>query len=705
MAVPQALDGAMSSSSSRSLSLDAEGWRSTWSRPPDLPAQAALALAIVLLASSLTRRSTRWVASWFDFAAIAQPARRHRFLTVAAFAAAFLSLGYIAFYLRGGPRAVDAPIYFLQGRALSHGHWSWGAGQPTASFRAGGLLLTPPDRLAGIFPPGFPLLLAFGFLVGAPMLVGPLVAAAVVIATWWLARELALGTGESPQRAEGAACVAAGLSIVCAALRYHTADTLPHGAAAAAVATAMASALRGRRLDRAGDGRPLLFAASGLALGMLVATEPRSAIAVGAIVLGLSIGCRQRIRSIGWAAAAALPGVIVLLAANRAAGGRAFASPASAYFVLAGRGPGGFSTADALARTIDRLGAHLFDVANFEPLALLPLVALFGRRRARPSVYWAPALIVGQLLAYGPVASEVVGPGAGASILADVLPIDHALIALALVRVFPNALGRAATALLGFAIGGFAVHAAYAHDRLATSDIGRPRFEPDVPRDASVNTGLLFFDNDAGFELAHDPDVAANRGLEAVRLRGDDHDRLIFDWLGRPPTHRYMTSATGRSTVPPWSPGPASDFWRFESESEWLVSASGGLAEAQALAVPTCVSGGHAVVLTPAASAMASVRIELPMPRENITRKGHSWIVTPRVIERSTGAAGELTLVTKSAGPTLAHWSWSDDVQTPNCRDLSPQVVDVATDGDRYWLVLQARRGAVALDRTTLQAR
>src|SRR5579883_3412672 len=186
----------------------AQSWIGTWSRPPDRPAEVACAIAALLVVVALVPGGPRWVASALDFASLGDVARRRRFLTVAAFVAAFLSLGYIAFYLRGGPRAPEAATYWIEGHALSHGELTWNAPDPTAGFRARYLLFEDGTRLAGIFPPGYPLLLAAGFLVGAPMLVGPLLAAVVVVVTWMLARELALACGEVDPRAEWIARIA-----------------------------------------------------------------------------------------------------------------------------------------------------------------------------------------------------------------------------------------------------------------------------------------------------------------------------------------------------------------------------------------------------------------------------------------------------------------------------------------------------------------
>src|SRR5580700_4474806 len=219
-----------------------------WSRPPDRPAQAACALAVFLLVVALVPRGPRWLGNTLDFSGLPDVSRARRFVTVASFAAAFLSLGYIAFYLRGGPRAPEAAAYWLQGRAMSHGLLAWATPDPTASFRTAHLLSVVPDRLSGILPPAFSILLAAGFLVGAPMLVGPLVAAALVVSTWLVAHELAAGARErDPARAEMVARIAVGMSLVSAALRHGTADVVPDGAAATVIAVTMTAGLRARR--------------------------------------------------------------------------------------------------------------------------------------------------------------------------------------------------------------------------------------------------------------------------------------------------------------------------------------------------------------------------------------------------------------------------------------------------------------------------
>jgi hypothetical protein len=675
----------------------AAAWIGTWSRPPDRPAQAAFILAVLLIVVALVPGGPRWLGSLVDFTSLVDVARRRRFLTIAAFVAAFLSLGYIAFYLRGGPRAADAATYWLQGRALSHGELRWTLPEPSASFRARDLLFTAPDRAAGIFPPGYALLLAPGFLVGAPMLVGPLLAAALVVATWLLAREMATAAGESEARAEIIARVAVGLSILSAALRYHTADALPYGAAAVAVAVALGSAMRARRTRKV-----RLFGAAGLAVGFLLATQPASAIPTGAAVAALALGFPKRRHALGWSCVAALPGVLLLLAANHAALGRTFGSPLAVY-TGSFDAHGTIAPWGALRTALRRLRAHLLDVANLEPLALLALVPVVRRTRGAALV----ALVVGgQLLLAGPFDASAVSPGGGARLVVAVIPIEHALIALALGLLFPRWLARAAIVAFALALAGFAVHASNDHEVLAASDLGRPRYEPDVPRAASLTAGLLFFDDDQAFELAYDPSAVASHGVQAVRMRGDDHDRLLYDSLGHPGTvRRYVAGATSASANAWTPPGAGGDSWRFEAESDWPpVAAWGGRPEVIEGSFP-CASGGRVLSLSPSTSGEASVTLALPVPRGPTPAGRKMWAVTPRVLQRGGKGSATLVLLAALDGPLLARWAWDDGARGTTCLDLPAQQVELGGERTRAWLVLRAQGGAMALDKTTLRAR
>jgi hypothetical protein len=676
-------------------------WLGPWSRPADHPAQIALALGCLLIVSAIIPGGTRRLLSALDFSGVGDRVRTQRFLAVTGLAAAFLSIAYVDAYLHGGPRGLDAPIYWLQGRVLSHGSFSWTVPSPLASYRAKGLIAALPDRLSGIFPPGYPLLLAAGFLVGAPMLVGPVIAGGLVVCTWFLTRELAVHAGgKTSVRPEQAAGLAVGLSVVCAALRRETADTLPHGAAALAIALALTSALRGRRMRE-----PRLFAIAGLALGWLVSVRPVAALPVGGVAIALMLRSARNREALGWSIAGALPGIALLLGANHAAIGQALASPASTYgaSVAAIAVPLTTATQDA-ATALREVRVHMMDIANFEPLALALFLGLSSGRRTVASSC-AALVVAGQLAAYAWAVHARLMPAAGS--LSEILPIEHALIGYGVAAAFSRSFERVATATIGLTLGGFAVHAAAAHAALGSSDLGRPHFEADVLQEAGVTRGLLFLDDDDGFELAAIPGLEASRGVQAVRLRGDDHDRIAYETAeanGHSAAHRYVVTAAGAST-PSWSPAsPGAPFWRFEAESDWPpMMVSGGSASRLQLTT-SCVSGSAVLALSPAGQRDARLTMELPVPAAPIAGPKRNWTVTPRIYQVGQTAEGSLDLMVGSpSGSPVAHWSWRDDAGASTCRDLAPAGVELGRAPVKAWLILTARGGQVALDRTLLR--
>jgi len=671
-------------------------WVDAWGRPPDRPALVALGVAVLLLAAAVSPRGPDRVATFFEAWGVGDVARKRRFVVVTAFAAAFLSLGYLSFYLRGGPRAPEAAAYWLQGRALSHGALSWTIPDPTASFRAALFRFAAPNRLAGALAPGFPLLLSLGFMLGAPMIVGPLVAAALVVGTWLLGHEVAEASGEPPARGEAIARTAAGLSVVSVALRFQTCEALPYGAAALATTMALVCAMRARRT---GDGR--WFAAAGASVGAGCAVAPWSSVAIGVVVLAMIVRAKPPARVAAWTVLSFLPGALFLLAAQRAATGHAFVAARSvAQSAMTFSVPTGARAALLAFGRASLHGArqHLADVANFEPIALAPLGLLLGKVRTRAAILPAVAVAVAiavhavQVASHSPIAVEGVARWARSGILVEVLPIEHVLVALAVARAFPAAIGRATLVLFSLALGGFAVHVAYDHERIASGGIGRPHYEPDVPRDLGVTHGLIFFDDDEGYELAADPDALASHGIEAARLRSDDHDRLLFDILGHPPAHRYTVPKTGAPTLPTFSPG-SGDTWRFEAEAD-LVPPGGSIVDAAG-----CGTDARAVAI----DAEGAVTIELPIPRGATPSERRTWQVVPRVLDRGGHGSGTLELFAAVGGPPLTTWTWTESAKSPRCFELAAHAVELGGDRSHAWWIMTAHGGSAAFDRTVLR--
>ncbi len=650
------------------------------------------------------RDLAQWIALALGLAAIAAgprlvrpAARRGVFVALAALASAALSAAYIVAYLRGGPRIIDATSYWLEARALAHGSFSWPLATPETAVMGRFLVrASGPEgaHAAVIFPPGYPLLLALGFLLRAPLAIGPLLAAAITVATHDLAERVTrvVAPREAPKPRLGVPEIATLLSVVCAALRYHTADTMSHGLAALCATSALTLAFRA--VDAVNDGAHrravALAAGAGLALGWLAATRPVSAVATGfilalVIVTASSLDRRARLRLVGLLALGAVPGLLLLFAHQQAATGSSGLSAQRAYYAAADGPPGcfrygfgagigcvgehgdfvaahlarGYGAPEAVGTTLRRLEQHLVDPLNFEPLALLVIVgAVVAFRSSGPRPRLLALAVLAQIAAYSPFYFDGNYPGGGARFFADVLPIEHVLAAIAVVALASRARSPERWAALApaLALVGFAVRAGFDHAQLRDREGGRPMFEPRLLAAAGVDHGLVFFDTDHGFNLAFDPAASAAE-IAVVRFHGDDVDRLAWEAHGRPPAHRYRyafqpDNAPAIVTIEPLSFAPPGlDPLVIEGESLWPPHAQqDGWAFAE-YASGTCASAGRWLALHPATrEKAASVRLGMPaMPG--------GGTVAPRVA-LGQGARGELTL--EADGGVIHRWNVGD---------------------------------------------
>lgn len=524
--------------------------------------------------------------------------RRSLWLAALCLLAFGLSYAYLGYYLRGGPRIIDATSYWLEARSLAAGSFTFHVPDPTASFRGRFLLASAGGhRLGVIFPPGYPLVLALGMLVGQPLLVGPALGALLVFVTYALARAL----GQS----ERVAWLAAGLSVLCAALRYHTADTMSHG-----LATLLGCAALTLGLRRGSRGAAL---GSGLCLGLLVATRPVSA-AVSLLLVGWTL--RGRWREGLPLLLGMLPGLVLLLAQQRALTGSYFGPTQLAYYAIAdapagcfrygfGAGigcsfehgdyvsrylPHGYGLGPALRNFAVHLSQFATDATNALPLTLLGGYALARHHRS-------PLLLLGvgillQALAYVPFYFDGDYPGGGARFLCEAIPFCQILVARAACDL------RLAWLAPPVALAGFALYARHGHEQLRGREGGRPMFEPKVLEQAGVERGLLLVDTDHGFNLGHDPRITdPSRGVLVARAHADARDRQLFESLGNPPTFLYVFDSKGRRAprVVPYTPTKVP---RFEGEAEWPALLARG--QAYPLYYP-CASHGRALRLRPGA--------------------------------------------------------------------------------------------------------
>jgi hypothetical protein len=594
--------------------------------PSDDVGVAAFVIGAVALGAAALLREP-----WRKLAERVSP--RH-FVVGAAVAAALLSAGYIAYYLRGGPRIVDATSYFLEARALAQGNLAFDVPDPSGSFRGRFLVSAPDGRLSVLFPPGYALVLSLGFLAGAPMLVGPLLGALLAALTYATARSLF-------QR-EDVARTAAVLSVLCATLRYHTADTMSHGLSALLLTATIASATRAT-LGHA--------TAAGLAAGLLVATRPVTAIV--ALLLGAYLCWRGRPRHLLAFGAGVVPGLILLALHQHAATGSLFSSTQLYYYALSdtppdcfrygfGQGigclhehgdfvranlPRGYGVAEATGTVLRRLAQHVFDVTNLAPLALLVPLVVVRHRRDR-SVRVLGLAVAGVIAVYTPFYFDGNYPGGGARFYADALPLEHVLVALGLVEL------KLSRFVPGLALLGFAFNTVNAHVALRDREGGYPMFDRDALDARGIARGLVFVDSDHGFALGHDPAVSDPRaGVLVARYRGDAHDRALFERLGRPETYLYRYSPRrGTTSIERYVPHAAP--LRYELESEWPpVGVESGSA------YPTyagCLSRGAGLRLKPVASGRAAASVELTPTLPGDYRLTVGWRAYPPTTLRVT---------------------------------------------------------------------
>ena len=677
---------------------------------PRDPAQW-IALALAVLAVLLGPRVLR--------------SSRDRILVAAcAISASLLSAAYVVVYLRGGPRIIDASAYFLSARAMSEGLFSFPLGEPETSILGRFLVrheTAEGARAAVIFPPGWPAILALGFLARAPLAVGPLLAAAIVVATFDLAKSVAksLGAPDSSMIPR----IAAILSASCAALRYHTADTMSHGLAALCFAGALALALRAIGAREEGRARRAfaLALASGLFAGWLFATRPVSAAALAVAIAVAWIPLRARSLAIP-AALGAIPGVLFFLVHQRAATGAWGVSSQRLYYELSDGPPGcfrygfgagigcvvehgdfvkarlaeGFGAIAALGTTLRRLKMHLVDPLNLEPLALLVPIGAFVVRTS-PIGRALGVAVIAQILAYAPFYFDGNYPGGGGRFFCDVLPVEHALAAAAIVAIASKSRApeRWMAASLALPLLGFAVRAGFDHAMLRSRDGGRPLFEPEVLARAGVARGLVFVDTDHGFDLAHDP--APHGDLVFARFHGDGLDRLAWEARGRPPAYRYRfelsPSGRGEPSVEPiaFETGPLF----IEGESLWPPVAQVRGYARTAWASGTCASGSRWLAVH-AVGDRATITVALP------ARGLAGRTLEPRLAV-SEGARGELILLADGAEVHRRSFV-APPGSAPACLDLPAIRVPPGVAHLRLTVAREGGGGLVALDRVTARS-
>jgi hypothetical protein len=350
----------------------------------------------------------------------------HRtFVATTAIVAAGISWHVVHELLRDTPLSIDAAVYLMQARAMSHGHFGMRSPVPMQAFGGHFLSEGPDGLLYGVFPPGWPLAIVPFVWAGLPMLVGPVIAALLVVAQAALGRAVARVCGDEAS-GEPATRVSLLLALPSIARALETADLLSHALVGLLAATAMAHAITMRTGADSGAGPSragALFV--GGCVGWAAACRLLDGVLLAGAVAGLLVWSRANWSKALWFVAGATPFLGFLAIEQWCATGSWFLPTQTTYFVrsdwppgchrlgigpgigcsiehkgiVAGFGSAGYGIHQAIGVTRERVSKLSEDLFGFSPLALFAFVPLVA------GASWgdapALALVAAFTLAYG----------------------------------------------------------------------------------------------------------------------------------------------------------------------------------------------------------------------------------------------------------------------------------------------------------------
>lgn len=203
-------------------------------------------------------------------------------------------------------------------------------------------------------------------------------------------------------------------------------------------------------------------------------------------------------------------------------------------------------------------------------------------------------------------------------------------------------------------------------------------FEPGVLERAGVEHGLVFVDTDHGFNLGFVPGAFdAKRGMVVARWRGDAHDALLWQRLGRPSAYRYRYDASARRAVPRVTPQPMHlpGTLRFEAANEWPpLRIRGGWAH-PAFPSGRCAAGAHGLALLPT-SPRVRVTLEVDAPRTGAYELGAAFY---------SREGGRLSA---DAALGSRRWSATGGTGPDGCWSMPPERVELPAGASRLTLGL-----------------
>lgn len=247
-------------------SADAESWASelVLAAGLQLASLVCVLFAVAQLPGDWAARVDRWIARQLELPA-ARP-RLDRFAwTLAAFVTIVAGVLCLTSY-QAIPHIPDEIAYLIQARYFAAG-LPWMTPPPAPEAFGTFLLEVSGDRWYGVFPPGWPLVLAVGVKFGVPWLVNPVLGGICVLLTYLLVQELA-------DRATARAS-----TFLLAMSPWHLLMSMSFMSHVLSLALALLTAWGAARAWRTGSWASALV--GGIALGVLGMSRPLEGVAVG----------------------------------------------------------------------------------------------------------------------------------------------------------------------------------------------------------------------------------------------------------------------------------------------------------------------------------------------------------------------------------------------------------------------------------------
>ena len=284
--------------------------------------QLALAVCVGLAGMTLPTAHVRRLDGWLTRSlqpATGSPRLDRYSWTLATFVAVVALVLCLTSY-QAIPHVPDEIVYLIQARYLAAGDL-WLPPPPVPAAFDTFLMEVSGDRWFGVFPPGWPLVLAAGVRLGIPFAVNPVLGGACILLTYLLVQELSdRGTARMTV-------------FLLAVSPWHLFLSMSFMSHALSLALALVVALGTVRAVRTGGWLPALTA--GLSLGILGMSRPLEGVALGMLagipLLVAAIRHRRGVALIGGTIGMAITGGLGLVY-NRVITGSPWIFPAERLF-------------------------------------------------------------------------------------------------------------------------------------------------------------------------------------------------------------------------------------------------------------------------------------------------------------------------------------------------------------------------------------